>query len=83
MGDPVLYLSEAAEGAFELTHGSSCIIGWNSGMLDIFIPPYIAQLMGCVIGGIHYGLKVVFCFKHFTASHYHHDARLLTRIEHM
>ena len=73
----------AKQGAFELTHGSSCSIGWNSGMLDIFIPPYIAQLMRCVIGGIHYGLKVVFCFKHFTASHYHHDARLLTCIEHM
>ena len=24
--------------------------------------------MGCVIGRIHYGLKVVFCFRHFTAS---------------
>ena len=30
--------------------------------------------MGCVIGRIHYGLKVVFCFKHFTAFHWHHYA---------
>ena len=37
----------------------------------------------CVIGRIHYGLKIVFCFIHFTASHYHHDARLLTGVEHM
>ena len=28
--------------------------------------------MGCVIGRIHYCLKVVFCLKHVTASHYHH-----------
>ena len=34
--------------------------------------------MGCVIGRIHYGLKVIFCFRHFTAFHYHHCARLLT-----
>ena len=27
--------------------------------------------MGCVIGGIHHDLKVVFCFRHFTAFHYH------------
>ena len=37
--------------------------------------------MGCVIGRIHYGLKVVFCFRHFTAFHYHHYARLLTATE--
>ena len=29
------------------------------------------EFMGCVIGRIHYGLKVVFCFIHFTAYHYH------------
>ena len=34
--------------------------------------------MGCVIARIHYGLKVVFCSRHFTAFHYHHYARLLT-----
>ena len=144
-----------------LTHGSACIIGWKSGLLDILISPYIAQFMRR--GRIHYGLntlrprqngrhipdginkcfflnenvkipieismkcvpkdqinnisalvqimawrrlcdkplsepmlvnllthicvtwpqwvKVVFCFRHFTASHYHHDARLLTGVE--
>ena len=39
--------------------------------------------MGCFIGRIHYGLKVVFCFKHFTAFHYHHYARLLTSTEYV
>ena len=34
---------EPSEGAFEMTHGSACIIGWESGLLDIVIPPYIAQ----------------------------------------
>ena len=37
--------------------------------------------MGCVIGRIHYGLKVVFRFKHFTAYHYHHNSRVLTGVE--
>ena len=32
----------------------------------------IAQFTGCVIDKIHDGLKVVFCFRHFTAFHYHH-----------
>ena len=44
------------------------------GLLDISSSPYIAQFMECVIRGIHYGLKVVFCFTHFTVSHYHHNA---------
>ena len=76
-------LLEPSEGAFQLTHGSACIIGWKSGLLDFLISPSIAQFMGCVIGRIHNDLKVVFCFRHFTASHYHHDARLLTGLEHM
>ena len=66
-----------------LMHWSACIIGWKSGLLDILISPYIAQMMGRVIGRIHYDLKVVFCFRHFTVSHYHHDTRLLTGVEHM
>ena len=37
--------------------------------------------MGCVIGRINYGLKVVFCFKHFTAFHYHHHTRPLMGID--
>ena len=53
---------------------------WQSGLLDILISPYIAQFMGCVIGRIHCGLKVVFCFRHITAYHYHHNSRVLTGI---
>ena len=39
--------------------------------------------MWFVIGRTHYGLKVVLCFIHFTAFHYHHYGRLLTGIEHI
>ena len=38
--------------------------------------------MGCVKGRIHYGLKVVFCFRHFTAFNYHHHTRLQTALRH-
>ena len=69
---------EPSEGAFELTHGSACIIGWQSGLLDIVTAAPL-------FGGCHeqdtYGLKVVFCFRHYTASHYHHYARVLTCVE--
>ena len=75
------FLLEPSEGAFKLTYGSACIIGWKSGFLDISVSPYIAQCMWCVIGRIHYGLRVVFYLRHFTASHYHDDARLLTGVE--
>ena len=70
-------------GAFELTHGSAYIIGWFSGLPDSLISTYMAQFMGCVIGKIHYGLKVVFCLRHFIAFHYHHYARLLTGTEYI
>ena len=80
-GDPALF--DPSEGAFELTYGSACIIGWQSGLLDGLISTYIVQFMGCVIGRIHYGLKVVFCLRHFTAFHYHHHTRLLMDIDHM
>ena len=43
---------------------------------DILISP--AEFMWCVIDRMHYALQVVFCFRHFTASHYHHNARLNT-----
>ena len=36
---------------------------------------------GCVIDRIHYGLKVVFGFRHFTTSHYLHYTRLPTGTE--
>ena len=35
------------------------------------------------LGRIHNDLQVVFCFRHATPSHYHHDAGLLTGVEHM
>ena len=62
-------LLEPSEWAFELTHGSACIIGWKAGLLDISISPYIAQFMECVISRIHYNFKVVSSFIHFTSSH--------------
>ena len=48
---------EPSEGAFELTHGSACIIGWLSGLPVSLISTYIAQFMGCVIGRIHMILR--------------------------
>ena len=60
-GDPALQLSQAM-GTFELTHGSVYIIGWISGLLDSLFSTYNIQFMGCVIGRIHFDLKVVFCF---------------------
>ena len=57
------------------------VVIWIAGFF--VISPYIAQFMGCVTGRIHYGLKVVFWFRHFTAYHYHHDSRVLTGIENM
>ena len=71
-----------SEGAFQLMHGHASIIGWSSRLLDIIISTYIAQFMGCVISRIHYGLKVVFYFRHFTVFHYHHYARLMAGTEH-
>ena len=53
------------------------------GLPDSLISTYIAQYMGFAIGRIHYGLKVVFCFRHITASHYHHGARQLTVTEYI
>ena len=50
-------LLEPSEGAFELTHGSACINGWKSWLLDILISHYFAQFMGCVIGRMHVGLN--------------------------
>ena len=51
--------------------------------MDSLISTYIVQFMGCVIGWIHYGLKVVFCLRHFTAFHYQHHTTLLMGIDHM
>ena len=67
-GDPALQLSQVRR---------HC----KSKLLDILISPYISQFMGCVIGRIHYGLKVVLWFRHFTVSNYLHIARLLTSVD--
>ena len=72
-----------SEGVFELTHGSACIIGLYSGFLDNLISTYITQFIGCVISRIHYGLKLVFYFRHFTVFHYHHYSRLIAGTEHI
>ena len=39
--------------------------------------------MGFVISRIHFGLRLVFCFRHITAFHYHHCARQLTGTEYI
>ena len=59
-----------------------CLLGDSLGCWVVQFP-HTLQFMGCVIGRIHYGLKVVFCVRHFTAFHYHHYARLLTGTEHI
>ena len=45
--------------------------------------PNIAQFTVCGLGRVHCGLNMVVCFRHFSASHYHHYGRLLTGIEHI
>ena len=59
------------------------LLDGNLGCRIVLSSTYIAQFMRCVIGRIHYGLKVVFCFIHFTAFHYHHYTRLLTGTEYI
>ena len=53
---------------------------------DIFLVSNF-HLYCAVYGVCHrqntYGLKVVFCFRHFTAFHCHHCARLLTGTEYI
>ena len=81
-GDPALYLSRE-RGHLNWRMGLPALLGGNLGCWVFLISPHIAQFMVYVMGRIHYGLKVVFCFRHLTVSHYHHDARLLTGVEHM
>ena len=52
------------------------VIIWVAGWSNYIT--YITQFMVCVIGRIH---MVVFCFRAFTAFHYHHCARLLIGTE--
>ena len=84
---------------FNLSHAMLCAVYWHMGSrllqnlavpfwhicanVDSLISTYIAQYMGYAINRIHYGLKVVFYFRHFTVFHYHHYARLITGTEHI
>ena len=45
--------------------------------------PLLLHIFGLCHGQDTYGLKVVFCFRHFTASHYHHYASVLTGVENL
>ena len=66
------------------TYACDCLHYWVViWVADSLISTYIAQFMGFVIGRIHYGLSVVFCFIHITAFHYHHCARQLIGTEYM
>ena len=55
------------------------VVIWVAGYCN---PPLSHSFWGCH-GHDTYDLKVVFCFRHFTASHYHHYARVLTGIENL
>ena len=55
---------------------------WMPGLLGSISTDF-TQYMMCAISMIHYVPKVVLCFRHITPSHYHHNAVLLTSIEHI
>ena len=59
----------------------SSLLSWMPGWLES-ISTDIAQSMMCAISRIHNGHNVVFCFRHATPFHYHHDAWLLACVEH-
>ena len=54
------------------------VVIWVAGYCN---PPLYCTVFGVCHGQDTYGLKVVFCFRHFTASHYHHYARVPTGVE--
>ena len=54
------------------------VVIWVAGYCN---PPLYCTVFGVCHGQDTYGLKVVFCFRHFTAYHYHHYARVLTGVE--
>ena len=64
-GDPALHLNQA-RGHLKWHMGLACIMGGNMGCR--IISTEIVHFMGCVLGRIHYGLKVVFCFRHLLPS---------------
>ena len=41
-----------SEGAFELAHGYACIIGWQSGLLDILTSPLCCTVHGVIISSV-------------------------------
>ena len=57
------------------------VVIWVAGYCDP--PTSYCTVFGVCHGQETYGLKVVFCFRHFTASHYHHYARVLTGVENL
>ena len=59
------------------------VVSWVAGWFNFQISTCIAKSMGYVIYRIHYGLKVVLYFRHFTVFHYHHYARFIADIEHI
>ena len=78
-GDPVLDLSEA-RGHFNWRTGQPALLGGNLGCWILWPPPPPPSLYCRVFGVCHgqdtYGLKVVYCFRHFTASHIHNYSRV-------
>ena len=48
---------DPSEGPFELTHGSACIIGWQSRLLDILIPLILHSLWGVSLTGFIIALR--------------------------
>ena len=66
------------------TDARVCLLYW----VVIWVVGYWDPVLYCTVfevcqGQETYGLKVVFCFRHFTASHYHHYARVLTGVENL
>ena len=73
----VLRLSQSRRGSWTEAASLRCI----SGLLEC-ISTDITQFMLCAIDRIYNSLMVVFCFRYATPSNYHHDAWLLTGVEH-
>ena len=62
--------------------GLPALLGGNLGCWILY-PPLYCTVFGVCHGQDTCGLKVVFCFRHFTASHYNHYARVLTGVENL
>ena len=81
-GDPALHLHQA-RGHLNWRMGLPALYGGNLGLLGNLISTCVTQFMGYVKSKIHYGLKVVFYFRHFTVFHCHHYSRLIAGTEHI